>query len=408
MIINNFSFQKLLRNLLLAIWILLFLCIVTAFAQERTTAEKTTGETSPKRLIGVWESPDTTKGGLGAIYEFREDGGLMAGMGALVNSIYDPQDPNLKQFMMQPDSKGPDDDNRPKKIMDGPAGSPSYVGVWKFRHYTGGVAYQQFTADGRIMLRVPFPTPWGRYEVKGKILRIIQPECRPVDVVYKVTEKTLELTAPGKKTQRLIRVIPTWYHALTESEVEEAKTRLQQIHKESEKKEQTKEHAANPKYNKEQKKENNDSAPAYNTTVILGTWFWDVESNTQGKSKTADFWWSQTTAIERYLIPVNETKVKMITNQAFDDIDEAFIRTQELYQVRFSGSDKNGVLNPGTILIFRTAEGNFGKMQVERYRSNHDFSFPEAVNLDDSWREMVLKRPNREKYHLQVKWQLFR
>ena len=75
--------------------------------------------------------------------------------------------------------------------------------------------------------------PWGRYEVKGKKLRIIQPGSPPVDVVYKVTDKTLELTAPGKKTQRLIRVVPTWYHALTESEAEEAKIRLQQMLKEN-------------------------------------------------------------------------------------------------------------------------------------------------------------------------------
>jgi hypothetical protein len=230
---NGASLRAPLRILLLAIWILLLLCIATAFAQERTPAEKAIGETSPKRLIGVWESPDTTKGGLGAIYEFREDGGLMAGMGALVNSTYDPKDPNLQQFMMQPDDKSPADDDRPQKIMDGPVGSASYVGVWKFRHYTGGLAYQQLTADGRIMLRVPFPMPWGRYEVKGKKLRIVQPGRPPVDVVYKVTENTLDLTAPGKKTQRLIRVVPTWYHALTESEAEEAKIRLQKMLKEN-------------------------------------------------------------------------------------------------------------------------------------------------------------------------------
>jgi hypothetical protein len=48
-----------------------------------------------------------------------------------------------------------------------------------------------------------------------------------------VTDKTLDLTAPGKKTQRLIRVMPTWYHALTKSEAEEANIRLQQMLKEN-------------------------------------------------------------------------------------------------------------------------------------------------------------------------------
>lgn len=230
--INGFSFQKLLRNLLLAIWILFLLC-TTAFAQENTPAKKTIGGTSKERLIGVWESPDTTRGGLGAIYEFREDGGLMVGMGALIDMTYDPQDPRMQPLMMNPGDPRLDDKGQLQKIMDGPAGSPSYVGVWKYRHYTGGFAYQQITADGRIMLRVPFPMPWGKYEVKGKKLRIIHQGRSPVDVVYKVTEKTLDLTAPGKKTQRLIRVVPTWYHALTESEAEEAKIRLQRMLKEN-------------------------------------------------------------------------------------------------------------------------------------------------------------------------------
>jgi hypothetical protein len=234
--ISGSSLQAPLRNLFLSIWILFLFCHVTAFAQEKTPVAKQIGETSIKRLIGVWESPDTTKGGLGAIYEFREDGGLMVGMGALVNMTYDPQDPNMQQLMMQSGDKSLDVEGQPQKIMDGPVGSPSYVGVWKFRHYTGGFAFQQTTADGRIMLRVPFPMPWGRYEVKGNILSIIQPGCSSVDVVYKVTEKTLDLTAPGKKTERLIRVIPTWYHALTESETEEARIRLQRTLKENEKK----------------------------------------------------------------------------------------------------------------------------------------------------------------------------
>lgn len=234
--ISGSSLHAPFRYLFLAVWILALLWNVTAFAQEKTPAAKQIGETSIKRLIGVWESPDTTKGGLGAIYEFREDGGLMVGMGALVNMTYDPQDPNLQQLMMQSGDKSLDDDSKPQKIMDGPVGSPSYVGVWKFRHYTGGFAFQQITADGRIMLRVPFPMPWGRYEVKGNKLSIIQPGCPSVDVVYKVTEKTLDLTAPGKKTERLIRVIPTWYHALTESETEEARIRLQRTLKENEKK----------------------------------------------------------------------------------------------------------------------------------------------------------------------------
>jgi len=149
--------------------------------------------------------------------------------------------------------------------------------------------------------------------------------------------------------------------------------------------------------------------PSYTTTIILGTFTWDVESNTQGESSVSDFWWNQATETERYLTVMNGSKWKLISNRNFDEIDSASIQAQVMDQTPLSGSDNNAVLNPGTIVVFRTAEGNFGKMQVEGYRALQDFSIPEAdAYLDNEWRDMVLNRPNREKYHLQVKWQLFR
>jgi hypothetical protein len=103
-------------------------------------------------------------------------------------------------------------------------------------------------------------------------------------------------------------------------------------------------------------------------------------------------------------VVANGAKMRLISNRDFNEIDEAFIRAQDLSQAYINGSDENGELPPGAIVVFRTAEGNFGKLQVEKYRALHDFSFPEAANLRDSWREMVLKKPDQEKYHLQVKW----
>lgn len=222
-------------NLLVVLLTCLFF-LGPASAREAVTAGNPPGKSSGNKLVGVWESADTTRGGLGAIYEFRDDGGLVAGVGALVNFTYDPQDPNLKQLL--PESQPPGLESQPQKIMDGPAGSAPYVGVWKFRHYTGGTAYQWITDDGRILLRVPFPIPWSRYEVKGNRLLVFQKGCPRQEFLFKVTEKTLELTKPGKKKKQtisLIRVTPTWYHALTESEVEEARARLQKEQEKAEK-----------------------------------------------------------------------------------------------------------------------------------------------------------------------------
>ena len=151
-----------------------------------------------------------------------------------------------------------------------------------------------------------------------------------------------------------------------------------------------------------------EEVSAYKSTVLLGTWTWDVESDEQGRGDATDFWWQQATDTERYLVPKNGAKAKLVRRSDFDKIDPAFIKGQDLSIERISGSDEGGFLTPGAVVVFRTAEGNLGKLQVEKYRALHDFSFPEAAYLSERWKNFALKKPNKEMYHLQVRWQLFR
>lgn len=137
-------------------------------------------------LVGVWESSKTSMGGLGMIMEFREDGGWVDPMGA---------------------------------IVDSPGKAPSAnVGVQKLPGTTGfGVAYMYTSEDGVVHYREPFPKPWGCYEVRGSKLRLCAADCPAVETSYKVTPTTLELTR-GKGKQILKRVDPVWYHALNDQE----------------------------------------------------------------------------------------------------------------------------------------------------------------------------------------------
>ena len=66
---------------------------------------------------------------------------------------------------------------------------------------------------------------------------------------------------------------------------------------------------------------------------------------------------------------------------------------------------RNQVL-PGTLLVFRTAEGHYGKMAILGFRSSHDFNFPEASHLSQNVKDYLIKQPAKEKYHLEVKWML--
>lgn len=180
--------------------------------------------------------------------------------------------------------------------------------------------------------------------------------------------------------------------------------------------------------------ENENESKECGVTVILGAWMWDVESNGQyiesneefkykpetidpALSDVVDLYWEQVTETERYLVPWNGAKMELIQDGDFDRIDADFIKNQNLSTEKISGSDEGGQLNPGTIVVFETAEGNFGKLQVERYRSTYEIAFPEAhKHYTTYWKEAIRKNWNQlvgeelvdiEKYHLQVKWELF-
>lgn len=173
---------------------LLFPLLISGLIPSHSLAADTgtgcTPNTQDKALIGVWESRQTSMGGLGMIMEFREDGGWVDPIGAIVDSPGETPPPS--------------------------------VGVQKLPGTGGdGFAFMNFLADGTTQYREPFPKPWGCYKVIGRKLRLCAAGCPPEEISYKATNTTLELT--GKKgRQTLHRVEPAWYHPLNEKEVETA------------------------------------------------------------------------------------------------------------------------------------------------------------------------------------------
>jgi hypothetical protein len=147
------------------------------------------------------------------------------------------------------------------------------------------------------------------------------------------------------------------------------------------------------------------------TTVIPGTYGWDVETDAIVNplmSTAADFWWEQVSETERHLRLMHGIGAAVVTNRSYEQIGPEFLHHRRFLQGRIDGLNEQGALAPNTIIVFRTAHGTLGKLQVVRYRPLHDLSFPEAMVYDDGWKSAALQRPDVEQYHIEVKWALFR
>ena len=150
---------------------------------------------------------------------------------------------------------------------------------------------------------------------------------------------------------------------------------------------------------------------ASGTTIIPGAFGWDAE--TDGivdplSVPVADFWWEMVSEKQRYLTPTHGATAAVVTGKAYEQIDAAFVARQYMRTKKIDAGDKSGVLGPGTIIVFRTADDTLGKLQIVGYRRLHDLSFPQANAYSEAQKSVIAQRPDVERYHLEIKWQLYR
>lgn len=142
----------------------------------------------------------------------------------------------------------------------------------------------------------------------------------------------------------------------------------------------------------------------YTSTVILGTYLWDVETNSLKSKGSNDFWWEHVDDQKKNLVPKNGTLVAVVS-KPLNRISKEFIKRYAFQGGKVAGEK----LSKGTVLIFKTVEGNVGKMKVEGYKALHDFNFKEAKEyLDEDWKKFVLKKANKKAYHLVLKYKLYK
>jgi hypothetical protein len=163
-----------------------------------------------KELVGLWESTSISKGGIGNNIEFRMDGSYIAAVTVLVDLRYEVKNGKLytgknagepvsyeagTEIKVENNALVLIGQNGEKEVRKriSPGRADSVVGKYKYRHYTGAIAYEQYTADGVMQFRLPMRSTRGCYLVTGNEVKVIPPDQEAKTLQYKLSTGQLIL-----------------------------------------------------------------------------------------------------------------------------------------------------------------------------------------------------------------------
>jgi hypothetical protein len=173
-------------------------------------------------LLGTWEAVARSDGGLGSTLSFGTGNALTFTVGALIDMKYrragdslfvTDQAGNAKpslikivgDTLIETKPRGVQKKTRVGAAVRG----DSLLGVWTYPHYTGVAAFEEYTADGQLHLRVPVRTLKGNYVTVGEtaMLHLIGDGGGDREVKFAVSGDTLQLTWNGQSS-RYVRATP--------------------------------------------------------------------------------------------------------------------------------------------------------------------------------------------------------
>jgi hypothetical protein len=176
----------------------------------------------PGSLLGTWDAVARSSGGLGSTLSFGIDNSLTFAVGALVDMKYRHAGDSLFVIDQEGDTRASQikivadtlietrSRGAQKKMRVGAAvAADSLLGLWSYPHYTGVTAFEEYTADGRLRLRVPVRTLRGTYVTAGQtaMLHLMGDGGGDREVKFAVSGDTLQLTWNGQ-TSRYVRATP--------------------------------------------------------------------------------------------------------------------------------------------------------------------------------------------------------
>jgi titin len=110
----------------------------------------------------------------------------------------------------------------------------------------------------------------------------------------------------------------------------------------------------------------------YSTGMITvrGTFSCDLDlgKETGSWDPPTDFFWEQTTDVERYIDPMNGAKFYVVGNVNFDSITHSTLKTYSYSADKINGSnDSTNKIPTGTVVAAITDEGRYSKFKIEVY-----------------------------------------
>lgn len=192
---------------------IVFASVVVFACRERVTT-----------VVGRWEPVQLSDGGIGSVWDFRDDGTVTSGAVVQVNFSYSLEEGKLvfpsvdsertkgRIVEFSADGEAMLFDGVPARWRVGLAtpGMHPIVGLWTYEHYTKLPAYERFGADGIVELRIPMLNrSIGRYTVSHTTLRI---EFEGAVTVFSFGREgdLLRLTKTDDRPRRF-RLVSRWY-----------------------------------------------------------------------------------------------------------------------------------------------------------------------------------------------------
>lgn len=180
-----------------------------------------------QELAGFWESRETSKGGIGHSLEFRPDGTYVEAATVMVSYKYRVDGDRL--ILEIPDDSSQETGIeiqgdtliqtvqggvtiRKERVGKAVAGAPPIVGVWRYNSGFGGDAFEKYTGDGRMLLRMPLAGSTGCYTVTGGRLSMTSPGRGSKEIPFESKAGELVLHGPGKDSTAYVREpAGAWY-----------------------------------------------------------------------------------------------------------------------------------------------------------------------------------------------------